>query len=383
MAPSDATRAPFLMMNPQSFRRPPWSRLAAALAGLLCCALAWATADGPDHYRVQGVTAAEGLPLHGKPKAKSAILGRIPADAQCLRNLGCSGGLSLEEFNALGEAEKQQRLATHPRWCNVEHQGLTGWVEARFLAEAGCAGGAAGAGTAAEGPGQAALLPGQRIEKLEFTHEQRSVTIKQKLAGREFIDYQLRAGAGQTLTVTLKAGNPQNYFNILPPGSEAAMFIGSSSGTRFSRRLPSEGEYTIRVYLMRAAARRNEPSRYSLEVRLTGERLPVIPARQDALIPGTPFHASANIACAADIGQAPTGCEAFVIRRRIDGTATVEVRWHEGTLQGSARILFIRGKPVSSDATGSLGHTRKGDVTQVRLGSGLSFDLPDALVSGG
>ena len=52
-------------------------------------------------------------------------------------------------------------------------------------------------------------------------------------------------------------------------------------------------------------------------------------------------------------------------------------------VQGSARILFIRGKPVSSDATGSLGHTRKGDVTQVRLGSGLSFDLPDALVSGG
>ena len=150
MAPSDANHVPRSMMNPQSFRLPPWCRLAAAVTGLLCCATAWATADGPDHYRVQGVTAAEGLPLHGKPKAKSAILGRIPADAQCLRNLGCSGGLSLEEFSSLGEAEKQQRLARHPRWCKVEHQGVTGWVEGRFLAEAACATG----GVAAGNPGR-------------------------------------------------------------------------------------------------------------------------------------------------------------------------------------------------------------------------------------
>ena len=161
------------------------------------------------------------------------------------------------------------------------------------------------------------------------------------------------------------------------------MFIGSSSGTRFSRRLPIDGEYTIRVYLMQAAARRHESSRFSLEVRLTGQPLPPLSARQDALIAGTPFHASANIACTVDIRQAPASCKAFVIRRRLDGTATVEVRWQEGTLQNTARILFVKGRPVSSDAIGPLSHARQGDVTRVRLGSGASFEVPDALVSGG
>lgn len=368
-------------MNPPASRLRLWPGL-TALLGLLISSLAWATADGPDHYRVRGLTPPDTLPLHAKPKGRAATLGRIPADA-CLRNLGCSGGLSLEEFNSLDEAQKQRRQADNPRWCKVEHQGQTGWVEARYLAEAACGSSMTDSKPGAVPSGETPITaPGQRIEKLDFTDGKTKVTIKQRLMGREYTDYQVRAAAGQTLTVTLKAGNPQNYFNINPPGAESAMFIGSSSGSRFSRRLPTDGEYTIRVYLMRAAARRNESSRFILEAGLTGQPLPPIPARQDALIPGTPFHASANIACPVEVGQAPASCEAFVIRRRFDGTATVEVRWREGTLQNTTRILFVKGRPVSSDATGSLSHARQGDVTRVRLGRGASFDIPDALVSG-
>jgi hypothetical protein len=41
------------------------------------------------------------------------------------------------------------------------------------------------------------------------------------------------------------------YFNILPPGShDVAIYIGSINGENASVRLPSNGDYTIRVYLM-------------------------------------------------------------------------------------------------------------------------------------
>ena len=58
-------------------------------------------------------------------------------------------------------------------------------------------------------------------------------------------------------------------------------------------------------------------------------------------------------------------CEAFVIRRGFDGTATVEVRWGEGLKR---RILFVKGKPVAADATDALSVERRGDVSVVRFG---------------
>ncbi|MCA3573460.1 MAG: hypothetical protein IOC86_06040, partial [Aestuariivirga sp.] len=73
------------------------------------------------------------------------------------------------------------------------------------------------------------------------------------------------ARGGQLMQVSLRAGNPQAYFNVLPPGSQEAIFIGSSAGNTFTSRLRASGDYVIRVYLMRNAARRNETARYTLE----------------------------------------------------------------------------------------------------------------------
>ena len=44
--------------------------------------------------------------------------------------------------------------------------------------------------------------------------------------------------------------------------TEEALFVGSVSGERFEASLPSAGEYRIRVYLMRNAARRNATASY-------------------------------------------------------------------------------------------------------------------------
>lgn len=107
-------------------------------------------------------------------------------------------------------------------------------------------------------------------QAIQFKPGASSATFKGTLKAYQTIDYQLSARAGQTLTVRFKPSNLSAYFNVLPPGSETALFIGSSAGNDFTGTLPVDGTYTIRVYLMRNAARRNETATYTLDVGLVG-----------------------------------------------------------------------------------------------------------------
>jgi len=144
--------------------------------------------------------------------------------------------------------------------------------------------------------------------------------------------------------------------------------------------LPTDGTYVVRVYLMRNAARRGETAQYTLTVGVTGTPLAPLSGSQDAKIPGTAFHASATVACQPP-GTEPGGaCQAFVIRRGRDGTATVEVRGANGLVR---RVLFVKGTPAASDSTEALTSTRQGDLTTVRVGADERFEIPDALLTGG
>ena len=224
------------------------------------------------------------------------------------------------------------------------------------------------------------MLPNQRIERVELAKGATSVVLEGQIKGDAFVDYVLNAGAGQTLSVTLTSSNGANYFNVDPPGTDGAMFIGNISGNSFKGVLPGDGEYGVRVYLMRSAARRNESSKYTLTISLTGNPLVPLPAATDAVIVGTPYHASAKIPCSQYLDTNTRECEAFVIRRDTDASATVEVRWPDGSRR---RILFVKGSAVSSDAAEALGTERKGDVTIVNLGTLEHYEIPDALVRGG
>jgi len=225
---------------------------------------------------------------------------------------------------------------------------------------------------------------GIRQERVQFDKGATSAVIKGRLKGDSDVDYLVRAGAGQTISVSLKRSNLMNYFNVLPPGSKNEAMYAGQTGEDFTAVLPTDGDYTIRVYLMRAAARRNESSDYTLTVGVTGQALAPTPASQDALLPGTPFHASAKVTCLPYIeqfrGKKPQQCEAFVIRRGFDGTATVEIPQENSVPR---RILFLKGKPVASDSSDPLTFTRQGDVTTVKLGADEWYEIPDVLVTGG
>jgi hypothetical protein len=109
-----------------------------------------------------------------------------------------------------------------------------------------------------------------RSVPVHFAKGSSGATLKASLKGDEIVDYTLRAAAGQTMRVSFKPSNASAYFNLLPPDSEAALFIGSTSGNEFSGALPASGVYRIRVYLMRNAARRNESVSYTLDIGVTG-----------------------------------------------------------------------------------------------------------------
>ena len=150
-----------------------------------------------------------------------------------------------------------------------------------------------------------------------------SATLKGTLKGDQTIDYQLRARAGQTLAVHFKPGNQSACFNILPPGSEEALFIGSTSGNDFTGKLSADGTYTIRVYLMRSAARRNETTQYTLDVALADPA----PAAFDQTLElqGIRFHVtSENQGSTHTLRIVPSGLEIdnAPIVKSIDGSVS-------------------------------------------------------------
>jgi len=217
-------------------------------------------------------------------------------------------------------------------------------------------------------------------QRVTFAAGADSTLLKGQLKGDKTIDTKLRAGAGQTLTVDLKSSNPQTYFNVMAAGSDNALFIGSSSGNRFRGILPSDGDVRVRVYLMRPAARRNETSSYSLRLGIGGVPLAPVPASRDALIPGTPYHASAEVPCASGSSGKAVSCKASVIRRA-NNSATVVVVIPGGQKR---QFLFVKGKAVASDQPETLSVQRRGDVSVLTLGENLErYEIVDALVVGG
>jgi hypothetical protein len=110
-------------------------------------------------------------------------------------------------------------------------------------------------------------LTAEAAKQIAFGKGKTSTSVSGKVQGSNDVDYVLRASAGQTMTVDFKASKGAAYFNVLPPGSTGeAIFVGSSEGNHFKAALPSDGDYTIRVYLMGGAKDSDKPVTYTLKV---------------------------------------------------------------------------------------------------------------------
>lgn len=105
-----------------------------------------------------------------------------------------------------------------------------------------------------------------RTERVYFARGTSSAALAGTLRGDATVDYVVGAREGQTMTVSLRASNASAYFNVLPPGSEGEAIDGAANTTRWSGVLPASGDFKVRVYLMRNAARRGETANYTLNI---------------------------------------------------------------------------------------------------------------------
>jgi hypothetical protein len=219
---------------------------------------------------------------------------------------------------------------------------------------------------------------------IHFAKGASSATVKGTIKGEQTVDYTIRARAGQTMSVKLATRNGANYFNVLPPGSsDVAIFVGSSGGNEWSGALPADGEYKVRVYLMRSAARRNESASYTLTVGVAGgagqaaAALGQAPAG-DAKVPGTRYHATGPLPCA--MGKAPMGstqCEFGVVRGK-PGNAEVHVK----PAGGLERVLSFRGNTVTSGSD-KVKATKTGDLWTIEVNDYEHYQVSESVISGG
>ncbi len=225
-----------------------------------------------------------------------------------------------------------------------------------------------------------------RQERVSFKAGASSATLKGSIKGDKTIDYRLGAKAGQTMSVTLKTNNGANYFNVLPPGSDAAIAIGADTGNAWTGTLPVDGDYTVRVFLMRAAARRNEAATYTLAV---GIDSPAGEARaNDAKVAGTRYHATGTVPCS--VGTDPKGsaqCSFGVVRGAL-GNAEVhlasvgyDVTLHPDKVE---TVLVFAGNSVTArDPKQRVTAEKVGDEWSIGINEFHFYSISESVISGG
>ncbi len=122
-----------------------------------------------------------------------------------------------------------------------------------------------------------------RTEPVRFAAGADRARVTGTLVGDDFVAYTLDAEAGQTMTVALEASNGATYFNVYAPGTGARRRGAGQQRRHHAGDQPlrghaggQTGRYTISVYMMRAAARRDERSDYTLDIAVSGARPAVV-----------------------------------------------------------------------------------------------------------
>ncbi len=148
-----------------------------------------------------------------------------------------------------------------------------------------------------------------RTERVGFAPGASSATIEGRITGRQGVDYVLGARAGQYADIEMTTDNTAAYFNIIAPGeTDVALFNSSSSGSnQYDGKLPATGDYKVRVYLFRAAARRGETANYRLHIAI--ETVGGTAARPEAEAPDVPAAPESLAGCADNDPRTPASIQ--------------------------------------------------------------------------
>ncbi|MDB6179690.1 SH3 domain-containing protein [Paracoccus sp. Z330] len=120
-----------------------------------------------------------------------------------------------------------------------------------------------------------AFAQGMRSVDVRFAPGSAGTSISDSIVGYESVLYRVGAEAGQTMRVVLAPSNTATYFNVYAPGREPGdEALGNGQFTDpfndWMGQLPASGEYTVSVYMIRSAARRDERSDYTVDISVDG-----------------------------------------------------------------------------------------------------------------
>lgn len=225
-----------------------------------------------------------------------------------------------------------------------------------------------------------------RTERVHFAPGATGAVIAGSIEGRESLDYLVGARAGQTLAVTMESDNTAAYFNVIPPDAENVAVYAGHTGPELNRyrgTLDLDGDWKLRVYLYRAAARRGETADYRLQVEVTGDPDPSA-AREANDFGPREWDARGNLGCARGGQPMQTAaCPFKVVRYRMDEGATIFVIPPGADVgPGAARILYIQNGEWSTPASDAVSASQRGDLWTVTVGEEV-YEIPAAVISGG
>jgi hypothetical protein len=107
-----------------------------------------------------------------------------------------------------------------------------------------------------------------RTEQVRFAKGASSVTVPGSIRADGGVSYALTVRAGQTMKVSMRTGSASVRFNIIAPGVDEPLFSGSTARP-YTGKTPVAGPYRIVVYMMEAAAMRDETAAYALTIGVT------------------------------------------------------------------------------------------------------------------
>lgn len=112
--------------------------------------------------------------------------------------------------------------------------------------------------------GLTANAPAQTTRRVRFAKGASSATVSGQVKGYDYIDYIVGAKAGQTMSVRLTGRSVAEFAILMPDGGNLGM---DATGVReWSGELPESGDYSIRVLMPRAHARRGTVASFSLRI---------------------------------------------------------------------------------------------------------------------
>lgn len=111
-----------------------------------------------------------------------------------------------------------------------------------------------------------ALSQTKRID-VKFKPGTSGATYTNSVTGYGTVEFVVKANAGQTMSVKLSSANSSLYFNVSKSGSPEALADAARDATEWTGQLPETGEYVVRVYLFRNAARTTKrPVKFNLRL---------------------------------------------------------------------------------------------------------------------